>query len=162
MGLDWGLICSSTRMYNRPSLFLVASLLICVCKLCRLPCHARALPATGSSNYCVSAARGVQLIVANAIRLATVSAPTSRAERLNTRGLIRCMLLWCCVVCKSSTSRSILSKRCKMQVNVVGDIMLFLGKLAIAACCGLVAFGMANLQYYNDAVVIAVASLGGG
>lgn len=36
------------------------------------------------------------------------------------------------------------------QVNVVGDAMLFLGKLAIASCCGLVAFGMANLRYYND------------
>jgi hypothetical protein len=35
----------------------------------------------------------------------------------------------------------------------VGDALLFLGKLAIAACCGLAAFGMANLQYYNDAVV---------
>lgn len=33
--------------------------------------------------------------------------------------------------------------------------MLFLGKLAIAACCGLVAFGMANLRYYNDAAVRA-------
>jgi hypothetical protein len=35
----------------------------------------------------------------------------------------------------------------------VGDFMLFLGKLAIAACCGLVAFGLSNLQYYNDPVV---------
>lgn len=31
--------------------------------------------------------------------------------------------------------------------------MLFLGKLAVAACCGLAAFGMANLRYYNDAEV---------
>ncbi len=38
-------------------------------------------------------------------------------------------------------------------VNVVGDLMLFLGKLAVAGCCGLGAFGMANLRYYNDAEV---------
>ncbi|KAI8472764.1 MAG: plasma-membrane choline transporter-domain-containing protein [Monoraphidium minutum] len=62
--------------------------------------------AVKGSNYCTSAARGVQLVVANALRLATV--------------------------------------------NVVGDALLFLGKLAVAACCGLAAFGLANLRYYND------------
>ena len=40
-----------------------------------------------------------------------------------------------------------------LQVNVVGDALLFLGKLAVAACCGLGAFGLANLPYYNDAEV---------
>jgi choline transporter-like protein 2/4/5 len=62
--------------------------------------------AVKGSNYCVSATRAVQLIVANAMRLATV--------------------------------------------NVVGDALLFLGKLGVAATCGVVAFAMSNLAYYND------------
>ena len=62
--------------------------------------------AVKGSNYCVSATRAVQLIVANAMRLATV--------------------------------------------NVVGDSLLFLGKLGVAAACGVVAFAMSNLAYYND------------
>jgi choline transporter-like protein 2/4/5 len=35
-------------------------------------------------------------------------------------------------------------------VNVVGDALLFLGKLGVAACCGVVAFAMSNLEYYNN------------
>ncbi len=60
------------------------------------------LIAVKGSNYCVSAARAVQLIVANALRLAAV--------------------------------------------NVIGDALLFLAKLGVAAGCGLVAFGMSNTQ----------------
>lgn len=74
-------------------------------------CHCVAmllnLIAVKGSNYCSSAARAVQLIVSNALRLAAV--------------------------------------------NVVGDAMLFLGKLGVAACCGVVAFAMSNLEYYNNA-----------
>ncbi|GBF99304.1 choline transporter-like [Raphidocelis subcapitata] len=68
--------------------------------------NAYIMVAVKGKGYCASAARGVQLVVANALRLATV--------------------------------------------NIVGDALLFLGKLAVAACCGVVAFGMANLPYYND------------
>lgn len=35
-------------------------------------------------------------------------------------------------------------------VNVVGDALLLLGKLGVAAGCGLVAFGLSNLPYYHD------------
>jgi len=58
------------------------------------------------SSYCSSAARAVQLVVSNALRLTAV--------------------------------------------NIVGDALLFLGKLGIAACCGLVAFALSNLEYYNS------------
>jgi choline transporter-like protein 2/4/5 len=34
-------------------------------------------------------------------------------------------------------------------VNFIGDILLFLGKLIVAAGCGLIAFGMAELPYYS-------------
>lgn len=64
------------------------------------------LSAVKGQSYCSSAARAVQLIVSNALRLAAV--------------------------------------------NIVGDAVLFLGKLGIAACCGVVAFAMSNLEYYNN------------
>lgn len=35
-------------------------------------------------------------------------------------------------------------------VNIVGDALLFLGKLGIAAGCGVVAFGISNLEYYHN------------
>lgn len=35
-------------------------------------------------------------------------------------------------------------------VNIVGDALLFLGKLGVAACCGVVAFAVSNLEYYNN------------
>lgn len=73
----------------------------------RPPTHPSSLPAVKGSNYCTSAARAVQLIVSNAIRLATV--------------------------------------------NVVGGVLLFLGKVAVAAGCGLVALAMSRMPYYNDA-----------
>lgn len=38
-----------------------------------------------------------------------------------------------------------------LAVNFIGDILLFLGKVAIAAACGLIAFGMSELDYYNNA-----------
>lgn len=39
-----------------------------------------------------------------------------------------------------------------MTVSVVGDALLFLGKLAVACGCGLIAFGMSNHAYYTDPV----------
>jgi hypothetical protein len=36
-------------------------------------------------------------------------------------------------------------------VNVVGGVLLFLGKVAVAAGCGLVALSMSRMPYYNDA-----------
>ncbi len=36
-------------------------------------------------------------------------------------------------------------------VNFAADIVLFLGKVTVAASCGLVAFGLAGLPYYSDA-----------
>jgi choline transporter-like protein 2/4/5 len=36
-------------------------------------------------------------------------------------------------------------------VNVVGGVLLFLGKVAVAAGCGLVALAMSRMPYYNDA-----------
>ena len=38
-----------------------------------------------------------------------------------------------------------------MAVNIIGDILLFLGKILVAAGCGLVAFGMSELSYYSNA-----------
>eukprot|EP00899_Mesostigma_viride_P018836 jgi/Mesvir1/26954/Mv20673-RA.2 len=35
-------------------------------------------------------------------------------------------------------------------VNIVGDILLFLGKLCVAAGCGLIAFAMCNTDRYTD------------
>jgi choline transporter-like protein 2/4/5 len=64
------------------------------------------LLAVKGESYCASAARAVQLIVANALRLAAV--------------------------------------------NVVGDALLFLGKLGVAACCGVAAFFMSQAEYYNN------------
>jgi len=72
--------------------------------------------AVKGTAYCPSAARAVQLIVANAIRLATV--------------------------------------------NVVGDALLFLGKLAVASCCGVGAFALSNMQYYNDPNVSQAGTAG--
>lgn len=37
-----------------------------------------------------------------------------------------------------------------ITVNVIGDVLLFLGKVAVAAGCGLIAFGMSDLQYYTN------------
>lgn len=39
-----------------------------------------------------------------------------------------------------------------MVVSVIGDLLLFLGKVAVAAGCGLAAFGMSELDYYTDPV----------
>mmetsp|Transcript_8104 Transcript_8104/g.16758 ORF Transcript_8104/g.16758 Transcript_8104/m.16758 type:complete len:786 (-) Transcript_8104:485-2842(-) len=64
--------------------------------------------AVKGTNYCVSAARAVKLLVMNALRLITV--------------------------------------------NIVGDTLIFLGKVAIAATCGVCAFFMAELDYYNNPV----------
>lgn len=36
------------------------------------------------------------------------------------------------------------------KVNVVGDALLFLGKLSVAAACGLGALGMSGLPHYSD------------
>ncbi|GAX82667.1 hypothetical protein CEUSTIGMA_g10093.t1 [Chlamydomonas eustigma] len=38
-----------------------------------------------------------------------------------------------------------------LAVNIIGDILLLLGKLIVASGCGLVAFGLSQLQYYSDA-----------
>lgn len=38
-----------------------------------------------------------------------------------------------------------------MAVNFIGDILLFLGKIAVAAASGVVAFAMTELDYYNNA-----------
>ena len=38
-----------------------------------------------------------------------------------------------------------------MAVNIIGDMLLFLGKLLVAATCGLAAFGMSELEYYSNA-----------
>ena len=35
-------------------------------------------------------------------------------------------------------------------VSVIGDLLLFLGKVAVAAGCGLAAFGMSELNYYSN------------
>lgn len=35
-------------------------------------------------------------------------------------------------------------------VNIVGDALLFLGKLGVAGCCGIVAFAISNLEYYHN------------
>ena len=35
-------------------------------------------------------------------------------------------------------------------VNVVGGFLMWLGKLAVMAACGLVAFGLSELDYYSD------------
>lgn len=35
-------------------------------------------------------------------------------------------------------------------VNIVGDALLFLGKLGIAACCGVIAFAISNLEFYHN------------
>mmetsp|Transcript_16614 Transcript_16614/g.35931 ORF Transcript_16614/g.35931 Transcript_16614/m.35931 type:complete len:775 (-) Transcript_16614:968-3292(-) len=37
-----------------------------------------------------------------------------------------------------------------ITVNFVGDILIFLGKVGVAAGCGLIAFGMSEISYYND------------
>lgn len=37
-----------------------------------------------------------------------------------------------------------------LTVNIVGDTLIFLGKVAIAATCGVCAFFMAELDYYNN------------
>jgi hypothetical protein len=36
-------------------------------------------------------------------------------------------------------------------VGILSDLLLFLGKLAVAAACGLAAFGLAELNYYSNA-----------
>jgi len=36
-------------------------------------------------------------------------------------------------------------------VNIIGDLLLFLGKILVAAGCGLVAFGLSELEYYSNA-----------
>jgi len=36
-------------------------------------------------------------------------------------------------------------------VNVVGDALILLGKVAVAGGCGLIAFAMSNAEYYHDA-----------
>eukprot|EP00201_Polytomella_parva_P001783 CAMPEP_0175080930 /NCGR_PEP_ID=MMETSP0052_2-20121109/25824_1 /TAXON_ID=51329 ORGANISM="Polytomella parva, Strain SAG 63-3" /NCGR_SAMPLE_ID=MMETSP0052_2 /ASSEMBLY_ACC=CAM_ASM_000194 /LENGTH=631 /DNA_ID=CAMNT_0016351771 /DNA_START=468 /DNA_END=2363 /DNA_ORIENTATION=- len=36
-------------------------------------------------------------------------------------------------------------------VNIIGDLILFLGKLAIAASCGFIAFCLSELSYFNNA-----------
>jgi solute carrier family 44 (choline transporter-like protein), member 2/4/5 len=35
-------------------------------------------------------------------------------------------------------------------INVIGDVMLFLGKVAVAATCGVIAFAMSTLPYYTN------------
>ena len=35
-------------------------------------------------------------------------------------------------------------------VNVVGDLLLFLGKICVAAACGCIAFAMSTLPFYTD------------
>ena len=37
-----------------------------------------------------------------------------------------------------------------VAVNVIGDVLLWLGKLAVTASCGLVAFLMSDSDYYTD------------
>lgn len=36
-------------------------------------------------------------------------------------------------------------------VNIIGDVLILLGKLCVAAACGLIAFAMSNGEYYNNA-----------
>lgn len=37
-------------------------------------------------------------------------------------------------------------------VNIVGGVLIFLGKIAVAAACGLIAFAMSETKYYTDSV----------
>ena len=37
-----------------------------------------------------------------------------------------------------------------LAVSIVGDFLLFLGKVAVAAGCGLTAFAMSELDYYTN------------
>lgn len=37
-------------------------------------------------------------------------------------------------------------------VNVVGNVLIFLGKISVAACSGLIAFAMSETKYYTDSV----------
>ena len=37
-----------------------------------------------------------------------------------------------------------------LAVTIVGDFLIFLGKVAVAAGCGLAAFGMSELPYYTS------------
>lgn len=113
-------------------------------------------PPRRRSNYCSSAARGVQLVVANALRLAAVSG-AGEGGAWSGRVALHAFRREACVRAPRGTSFvPLLPTPCRrLQVNVVGDALLFLGKLAVAACCGLAAFGLANLRYYNDAQVWA-------
>lgn len=37
-----------------------------------------------------------------------------------------------------------------LAVNFVGDMVIFFGKVMVAGSCGLIAFALADLQYYSD------------
>jgi choline transporter-like protein 2/4/5 len=56
-----------------------------------------------------------------------------------------------CTSAGRAVSLIVANALCLAAVNLVGDALLFLGKLGIAAGCGVVAFGIANLEYYHDA-----------
>jgi choline transporter-like protein 2/4/5 len=36
-----------------------------------------------------------------------------------------------------------------ITVTIIGDVLLFLGKISVAASCGLIAFGMSETKYYT-------------
>lgn len=37
-----------------------------------------------------------------------------------------------------------------MAVNFIGDVLIFLGKLTVAAGCGIIAFAMCQVPFYTN------------
>jgi hypothetical protein len=91
----------------------------------------------------------------------------SRQRLLNTKAppliLWLCCAVLCFVLCAPAVKGSnycasaaravslIVSNALRLvAVNIVGDTLLFLGKLGVAACCGVVAFAISNLEYYHN------------
>lgn len=39
-----------------------------------------------------------------------------------------------------------------MTVTIIGDVLLWLGKLSVCACCALISFALSTLPYYSDPI----------